>query len=216
MGLAHSPRVVRDGLALYLDAANPKSYPASGTTWKDISGSGNDGTLVNGVGFDSANNGSMVFDGGNDKVELGGILSQEFSQITFSFICKYQGYTRFPRIIAKNHDTWTIFFDSDNTVACFAAGVQLRNQIDIELDKWFFGCFVYTGSELRGYINSTFVAKEDGSGTISPNSGPVTIGSSTQARYFDGNISNVQVYDRALSEAEIKQNFNALRGRYGV
>ena len=68
MGLAHSPRIVRDGLVLYLDAANIKSYPGSGTTWTDISGKDYDGTLINGPTFSSDNLGCVVFDGSNDTV----------------------------------------------------------------------------------------------------------------------------------------------------
>lgn len=52
------PNIVEDGLVLYLDAANKKSYPGSGTVWKDLSGNGNDGTLTNGPTFGSTNLGS--------------------------------------------------------------------------------------------------------------------------------------------------------------
>ena len=68
MGLAHSPSLVMNGLVLALDAANPKSYPGSGTTWTDLSGRGNTGTLTNGPTYSSANGGSLVFDGTNDYV----------------------------------------------------------------------------------------------------------------------------------------------------
>ena len=71
MALSHSPSIVTDGLVLCLDAGNPKSYPGSGTTWTDLSGNGNNGTLVNGVGYDSDNGGSLSFDGVNDYVTLG-------------------------------------------------------------------------------------------------------------------------------------------------
>ena len=77
MSLFHSPSLVTSGLVLCLDAGNPKSYPGSGTTWTDLSGRGNHGTLVNGPTFNSANGGSIVFDGSNDYVELTAIL--EFS-----------------------------------------------------------------------------------------------------------------------------------------
>ena len=58
--------VVTDGLVLALDAGVSRSYPGSGTTWTDLSGNGNNGTLVNGVGYNSGNGGSLVFDGSND------------------------------------------------------------------------------------------------------------------------------------------------------
>jgi len=67
MSLSHSPLIVRDGLVLCLDAANPRSYPKSGTTWSDLKGS-NNGTLTNGPTFDADDKGSIVFDGANDYV----------------------------------------------------------------------------------------------------------------------------------------------------
>jgi hypothetical protein len=66
MGIAYNPAIIRSNLVLCLDAANPKSYPGSGTTWTDLSGFGNNGTLINGVGYSSDNLGSLSFDGVND------------------------------------------------------------------------------------------------------------------------------------------------------
>ena len=69
MGLAHSPRIVTDGLVLCLDAASKRSYPGTGTVWADLKG-GNNGTLTNGPTFDAGNGGSLTFDGTNDYVEI--------------------------------------------------------------------------------------------------------------------------------------------------
>src|SRR6056300_389186 len=71
MALSHSPKIVTDGLVLCLDAADPKSYSGSGTTWTDRSGNGNNGTLTNDPTFDSAIGGSLVFDGSDARVECG-------------------------------------------------------------------------------------------------------------------------------------------------
>jgi hypothetical protein len=71
MAFNYSPKIVTDGLVLALDAANVKSYPGSGTTWKDLSRGGNNGTLINGPTFNSANGGSIVFDGVNDYIDCG-------------------------------------------------------------------------------------------------------------------------------------------------
>ena len=69
MGFSRGPKIVTDGLVLCLDAANKKSYPGSGTTWTDLSGQGNNGTLANmSTTLDSGNGGSLVFDGVNDFV----------------------------------------------------------------------------------------------------------------------------------------------------
>ena len=74
MGLAHSPRIVTDGLVLALDAGNTKSYPGSGTAWNDISGNGNTGTLtsMDGNNYNSANGGYLDFDGTADYVDVSG------------------------------------------------------------------------------------------------------------------------------------------------
>jgi hypothetical protein len=72
MGLTHSPQIVRDGLVLYLDAANPKSYPGSGTNVNNLSAPTNNGTLINGVAFSTENGGSFAFDTTNDFISVAG------------------------------------------------------------------------------------------------------------------------------------------------
>jgi hypothetical protein len=70
MAIRGGPDIIEDGLVLALDAANKKSYPGSGTTWNDLSGNGNNGTLTNGPTFDGGNVGSIVFDGVDDVITL--------------------------------------------------------------------------------------------------------------------------------------------------
>ncbi len=70
----HSPRIPTDGLVLALDAANTKSYTGSGTTWSDLSGNGNNGTLTNGPTFDSDNGGSLDFNGVGDYAKVSNLL----------------------------------------------------------------------------------------------------------------------------------------------
>ena len=80
-----SPPIVTNGLVLNLDAANMKSYPKSGTTWRDLSGFNNSGSLTNGPTFNSANGGSIVFDGVNDYVGFN--TSASISTLAFSISC---------------------------------------------------------------------------------------------------------------------------------
>ena len=68
-----SSNIIVDGLILHLDAGNSSSYSGSGTTWTDLSGEGNNGTLVNGTSYTSDDGGSLVFDGTNDYVNLGAV-----------------------------------------------------------------------------------------------------------------------------------------------
>ena len=70
-GQVQNEGIVTDGLKLWLDASNPASYPGGGTTWYDLSGNGNNGTMVNGVAYNSANGGVMILDGIDDKINCG-------------------------------------------------------------------------------------------------------------------------------------------------
>jgi hypothetical protein len=85
MGIAYNPRTITDGLVLCLDAANSKSYPGSGTTWTDLSGLGNTGTLTNGPTYSSANGGSLVFDGVNDYVQTDICIRSYVSHLSIDF-----------------------------------------------------------------------------------------------------------------------------------
>jgi hypothetical protein len=82
----YSGSVVTDGLVLNLDAGLPASYPGSGTTWFDLSGSGNDGTLTNGPTYSSSNGGSLVFDGSNDYVNLNFPFTQSSSANSYTIV----------------------------------------------------------------------------------------------------------------------------------
>ena len=89
MGLAHSPRIVTEGLVLALDAGNTKSYPGSGTTWTDLSGKGNNGSLtsMNGNNYNSANGGYLDFDGSIDQINCGS--SDDFAFGTGDFTIEF-------------------------------------------------------------------------------------------------------------------------------
>jgi hypothetical protein len=69
-----TPPIVTNGLVLHLDAGSRQSYPGSGTTWNDLSGNGYNGTLTNGPTFNTANQGSIVFDQANDIVSFSGVV----------------------------------------------------------------------------------------------------------------------------------------------
>ena len=86
MGFYRGPNIVTDGLVLVLDAANPTSYISGSTTWRDLSGNNNSGSLVNGPTFNSVNGGSIVFDGSNDYVEISPVNAS--SQFTLNLWIK--------------------------------------------------------------------------------------------------------------------------------
>ena len=89
MGLSHSPRIVTDGLVFCVDAGDKMSYPGAGTTWTDLSKNRNNGTLTNGPTFDSANGGSIVFDGTDDYVNFGSQTWDISTNLTIDFFIKF-------------------------------------------------------------------------------------------------------------------------------
>ena len=222
--------IVRDGLVLYLDAKY--SYPgATGTnpdvyTWYDMSGNENHGELKNGVGYNSANGGSIVFDGTDDYLSLPINSSISPSQVTIeawvyhtnasqsvSFIGGYgdtgvQGYW-----LGKNGGNWSFSTGLGGTTYNQLVGPAYASNTIIHLVGTF------DGSTQRLYANGALFASFAMSGNISYSGVTPYIGQTqglTATRYWTGNIFAYRIYNRALSAAEISQNFNAARSRYGI
>jgi hypothetical protein len=215
MALYHSPLVVTDGLVLYLDAANTKSYPGAGAVWNDISQSGNNFSLVNGPAFNPANGGSIVFDGADDYS-----INSNFKYSPFTYDIYFKGgsgyisrlfgygwglYVNSPGQLAVWVDTNTSHRSTTTTIAYDS---NLITNISI----------AFANNAFSLYKNGTFLqtVTTPGSSVYSTTT-QFTIGADTIASsLFTGNIYLAKMYSRALSAAEITQNFNALRTRFGI
>ena len=160
MGFYRGPKIVTNGLVLYLDAANKKSYPGTGTTWTDLSGLGNNGTLTNGPTFNSANGGSIVFDGVDDYVSVANNSSLNASTQTVSvwYYAQTISLSRSATILGK-HDTAgsyngynffsTNYFDikgSTGSAVMLGAGTY-------KAQTWFNLVLTFTiGGSMTGYL----------------------------------------------------------------
>jgi len=221
VGVTYNPRIVTNGLVLALDAANTKSYPGSGTTWTDLSGRGNIGTLTNGPTYSSTNGGSIVFDGTNDYVDCGNSSSV---QITVGTIAAWfnatNGNSGFNGIIAKQW-AWALFV-SDNVLIAYDWGTGLNRSTGITVGNSTWNYAAMTFTETVGSPSNNAIVYLNGSAVLTTtvkhvnHNVSVQIGEANASQYFTGNIAQVSVYNRVLSEAEIDQNFNALRGRFGI
>jgi len=223
MSLSHSPLIVRDGLVLCLDAANPRSYPKSGTTWSDLKGS-NDGTLTNMENnFDSANKGSLTFDGSNEYVARSNFIG---TTSTFS-VCHWiklaanqTTRTIFSNYTSSNRGWVTGISDNSQNVVKFYLGntVHLYASSALDINVWYLVSVTYDNGNPKIYINDTLNNSSSsatvvfGSTLYSNDIGRLGVGS----QYFNGSIANVFVYNRALTASEVLQNYNATRGRYGI
>ena len=233
MAFNYSPKVVTDGLVLYLDAANTKSYPGSGITWTDLSRSGNSSELK-GPTFNSGNGGSIVFDGTNDYVEIQNQI--QFDQTDpFTLSSWVKSSNGINELIINNENiVYTGYRLNINVNANIEIG--LRNSIsdDIAIETlnriyantWYHIVGTYDGtrnvSGMKIYINGV----EEDTNTISNTLTSSTLSNqqtllgirrlSPPSDPLRGNIANVQIYNRALSTIEITQNYNATKTRFGL
>ena len=237
MALAHSPRIVRDGLVLYVDAANTKSYPGSGTTWTDISGKGHNGTLTNGPTFSSDNMGSIVFDGTNDTVTLSANSDFDFGtgDLTIEgFFNKSATTANLTLVCSENYyatgynGNWIIRITNANTIA-FASydgksnGEYNEFSAPTTSGKWYHFAFVREGTgsnESKFYFNGVLAGSMTVSKSLS-NAGNegLRIGEDNNwaNAFMNGKISNVKIYKgKGLTATEVLQNYNALKGRFGL
>ena len=236
MSAFSGPEIPNSGLVLHLDAANPKSYSGSGTTWFDLSGNGNNGTLINGPTYSTANGGSIMFDGVDDYISF--ITPDALSFNTFSYQCWFKptfntaGFdTLFSRENARHYLGYTdsgqyqIFlrgnlfaingqFESPvgNTNIVTASAWQ-HVHLNIDWSSSTFSLYhncVLVWSLTNSLLGTTFINNLSADATI----GSRYAGSTSNK--FLGDISNFIYYNRILSVAEIQKNFEATRDRYGI
>ena len=236
MGISAGPNSISDGLVFQLDASNLRSYSGSGLTANGLIG-GIGGTLVNGTGFSSANNGSFFFDGTNDYIEVSNsnLLTFETNPFTIDFWL-YSTYVHsggaLYRTILSSYDNYNGIYQTYFFLGLFNNGSTLNNFVsflnsqsgnlmlplgaNINVNEWTNVTFTRLDNNLVCYKNgvsvSTAVSTNNFSGTRNARIG----GGVEQVNTFQGSISSMKIYNRALSATEIAQNFNAMRERYNL
>ena len=225
MGLSHSPRIVTDNLVLALDAANVKSYPGSGTTWSDLSGNGTDGT-ISGATHTSGTDGYFDFDGTDDYVDTtSGWTNFGTDPFTIEVWYKTSSASEFETLVGNasgGPGTFQLDYNGSNNLRfnnTTNSGEYVDSSISFEANIWKQVVVVREGTgtnQFKIYSNGDL----NTTGTFN-----IDLNSSAQLRigrnrggvyYYDGEISNVKVYTKALTASEVAQNFNALRGRFGI
>jgi hypothetical protein len=217
--------IVTNGLVLHLDAGNAASYPGSGTTWTDLSGNGYNGTLVNGPTYDSANGGSIVFDGSNDYVDLGTSIPDFTTAMTISFWAKISG-TPFDGIVitkgsfysASNYG-FQIGFSNGFVFYTFQGGYQTISTSNIWNNNIANFVLTFDNGTINYYKNNSLFSTHSFSLSTLPSasSAPTNIGFlSGYNAYYVGNIYQMATYNRVLTASEIEANYNTLKNRYGL
>ena len=214
MGVAYNSRIITDSLVLCLDAANSKSYPGSGTTLTDLSGNGYNGTISGTVSYSSSNAGYLYAGPGNFidvAINLGGAQPH-----TIFTIAGYNGNgANRDRITSTNSNNWLLGHWSGSNHRHFAEGWISATSGGTTTDDW--GIYACTGNQSTDvweYYENGSLINSDSGGTSGPTS--IRIGGYGGGESSTWKWSMLLAYNRVLSAAEIQQNFNALRGRYGL
>jgi len=222
--------IVTDGLVFAVDAANYQSYPGSGTTWTDLAGN-NNGTLANGPTFDSGNGGSIVFDGTDDYIGFGDILNIEpTGDFTWQVWCYPEEKTsRYRTILGKGYASSTGFqlrmdrslpsndnkfiFESNHTTS----GRASVSTETVDNNTWYLVTCIIEGNQRKLYLNTTLKNQNTFVGDFIYGPSNLYVGDNRAAsEYWLGKINYITHYHKALSPSEISQNYNALKGRFGL
>lgn len=225
MGVNYNPKIVTDQLTTFLDAGNEKSYSGSGSTVYDLSGNGNNGTILSTASF-SNDSGvkSFLFDANGEIITAPAATSGSYNR-TWENVHKRSSsintYNMFMGV-------WSPYFGLRSGgfyhFSCLIGGTQrsiYSPSGELSNGIWYHSTFTTeydgTNTTLKIYINGV----EKGSGTWAgaPSlSTTLSVGEGRTTTWypFRGNIAVSRVYNKTLSLQEIKQNFNATRGRYGI
>jgi hypothetical protein len=223
MAIHYNSKISTDGLVLCLDAANPKSYPGTGTTWTDLSGNGNNGTLVNGVGYSGDNLGSLVFDGTNDVVSIAHNSNQNPSNLTINSWVSISS-AKTSNILGKGaNGGYRLRISSNFSVVFFdrgATNILGTSAGLISPNTWYNIVATGSGSGLQIYINGSLTVSN--STTFGGNVSTQNLAIGAEGVNIDfnesfiGSIASVSLYNRVLTASEIQQNFNATRSRFSI
>jgi len=227
MSYVNGPLTVTNGLVMCLDAGNANSYPGTGTTWTDISNSGNSVVFSSATTYNSGyfSLSSTTYAGIASNTLLGlPAGSNNFSVgvwFNYNSVASYTAYFEKQNNAGGVLGTQRLDMGNVGSTSYFTTWNNSTSAIDqgnfaytINTGNWYYGCLTCALSSKICYMNGQPISTSNFNSTWPDNNQALGIGG--YIRKINGLLSNVTVYNRALSPAEVYQNFNALRGRFGI
>lgn len=209
--------IVTDGLKLWLDASNPVSYPGSGTTWYDLSGNGNNGTLLNGV---TPLSNAMQFDGVDDRVQTN--YNAQLNDFTVSVWFKSNTNIAYSRLVDKSYAYGMWLGRNSNIANSWGGGIRQSAPpyglfITLQDNQWNNITMVRNGSTQLMYGNGVLL-NSNTCNNLSLDTTAFAFGnwSVRNNEMLKGNENDILIYNRALTQAEITQNFEVTKHKYGL
>jgi hypothetical protein len=218
-GCTISPSIVTAGTVLILDPGQTVSYPGTGATWYDLSGQNNNGTLVNSPAYSSSvGGGSLQFNGTNTYV------TTPLNGVSDGTITAWHYPTASP-----NTNPYNGIIDCDNP-AQYGTGFGITNStyntildnqfwnpsVSATLNQWQYVAMTFNATTAKFYLNGVLKTTLSYTrGTLVPTTYKIGV-NYANGLYYTGYIGAIYVYNTALSDSDVTQNYNALRGRYGL
>jgi len=231
--------IVTNGLVLYLDAASRLSYVSGSTTWNDMSGFNNNGTLVNGPTFNNGDGGSIVFDGVDDRasipsnsnlnflgtlpysIEVWGNLEATGSGARMmvsrenSIGVGRDGYN----ILLTNMNSSTVTFNAERFASNVQLGINTSLATSSVLNRWAHYVATYDGQFYRLFFNGVLVATSSLiTSSITNTISTVSIANrgTGLGNFINMKMAIVRIYNISLSGNQVSQNYNATKARFGL
>jgi hypothetical protein len=218
--------IVQQGLVLNLDAGNPYSYAGAGAAWYDVSGSGYVSSLTNTQTYNSDNGGSINFNGSTESVSAGPNSNLFLADMTAEVWIKITAMSGdWVRIIGTGSDprTFGLWYYVDGRILWQRTGSSAVNpEIFPATPVLTVGSWAHVAATTIGmshvlYLNGVSIGTNPSAGGPWGNSNTaITIGYAGYHAYSNSNIASARLYTRGLSAAEILQNYNATKGRFGL
>jgi hypothetical protein len=207
---------VNSGLVLNLDAGNTESYPGTGNTWIDLSGNGNNGTM-SGATYSAANGGSILISG-SSYVNLGDPTTLRFGTGDWTYECWVKtGNLGTNTLISKGYSPGFEAFWYGGLLSVWISGAGANYTGSWSNNTWYHIVFSKINGVYYVYKNGTSFGQTNSTSDISASGTNWWIGQRTGGDYtLNGNISVTRMYNKGLSAAEVLQNYNALKSRYGL
>jgi hypothetical protein len=237
MGIEYNPIVPTDGMSVYFDAANRRSYSGSGSTIFGLVG-GIGASVVNGIGFSSTNNGSFFFDGTNDYIDLPSNFFRHDSGTPFTITLWFrttttgvifgQQNTSVPSPTIPNGFVPAIYVDTNGKLrtSCFWGGSQGNQSVTVASvndNIWHNVTVTFESTSHKSYLDGVLFDTISKTQTSYAATYFYFIGggrneswASVGNIFFSGNVSNFIFYNKSLSSAEVLQIYNATKQRYGL
>lgn len=210
-------------------ASSPTTFNSrtntNGISWYDITGNNVNGTLTNGPTYSALNNGYITFDGSNDYIDLGNNLAN-LTTLTLECLIRFNTQiSNYNGIISKTLDNTDGYELRTTTFSSTTTNIEFRYKGDnagsggytVTNGVWYHICCTGQSGAQRLYINGSLVLSGSAATTPTANSNNLVIAKLAYAGlYLNALISAVKIYNRALTDSEVFQNFQAVRGRYGI